>query len=105
MSLEAVKEITDLEQSLEQAKADAAAAARKRVADADKAGAETIAAAKASAAEQVKEMMAQAEERADGVIRQVGIDTDREESALKDHARANMDKAVDLIVEKVMELS
>ena len=105
MSLEAVKEITDLEKSLELEKAEAAAAAKKSVADADKAGAEVIAAAKQKASEQVKEKLADAQERAAGVIRQIGNDTLQSKSALTDRAEANMSKAVDLIVERVMELS
>ena len=105
MSLEAVKEITALEAGLEQEKVDAAAAAKKRVADADKAGEETLARARAKAAEKVKEKVAAAESRASGTIRQTRIETERSWTALSDKAGANMDKAVDLIVERVMGLS
>ena len=105
MSLEAVKEITVLESSLEQEKADAAAAAKKRIADADKAGEKTVAEARAKAAEKVKEKVSAAESRAAGTIRQTKIEAERSWSALSDRAEANMDKAADLIVERVMGLS
>lgn len=105
MSLQAVKEITDLEKSLEEAKLEGSAAAKKRIADADRAAQAQIARARESADEKVREMVAEAENRAAGVTRQIKLDTDRAKSALSDRAEANMGKAVDLIVERVMELS
>ena len=67
MSLEAIKQVTETEQSIQTRRAAAEAEARQIAADAEKAGQALIKQARSDAAEQGKELLRQAEARAAGV--------------------------------------
>ena len=105
MSLEAIKQITQAEQSWTQRKTEAIQAAKKAVADAEKAGQALLETRRAEAQDQVKAMMADAEAKARIQADQVQAETARSCEALKASARQKLDAAAELIVRRVVNLS
>lgn len=105
MSLEAIKQITQAEQSWTERKAKALQAAKKTVADVEKAGQALLESRRAQAQDQVKAMMADAEAKARVQAQQVQEETARSCEALKASARQKLDAAAELIVRRVVNLS
>ena len=105
MSLEAIKQITQAEQSWTEHKAEALQAARKTVADAEKAGQALLESRRSEAQAQVKAMMADAEAKARIQAQQVQAETARRCEALKASARQQLDTAAELIVRRVVNFS
>lgn len=105
MSLEAIKQITQAEQSWTEHKAEALQAARKTVADAEKAGQALLESRRSEAQAQVKAMMADAEAKARIQAQQVQAETARRCEALKASARQQLDAAAELIVRRVVNFS
>lgn len=101
MSYDAIQQVTKAEQEARAGKAEAAAEAKRILAEADRMGRQAVAQAKADAEEKVKAMIADAEVRAQANAKLGGkANADRCE-ALKAEARLNLERASDLIVEKV----
>lgn len=101
MSFEAIQKVTETEQNSRARKAEAAAEAKRIVAEADRMGHQTVAQARAAADESVKAMMAEAEKRAGERAGKILAENAEVCAALKENARPRMDRAADLIVEKV----
>ncbi len=101
MSLDAIQKVTEIEQSSRSRKADAAAEAKRIVAEAERMGRQLAAQTRAGAEEKVKTMMSEAEARADQRAGQLRAEHTAACAALKERARPNLDRAADLIVEKV----
>lgn len=101
MSLEAIQKVTETELNNRNRKADAAAEAKRIVAEAERMGRQTVEQARAAAEEKVKAMMAEAEARAGERAGQIQAENAKACAALKERARPNLDRAADLIVEKV----
>ena len=105
MSLEAIKQITQAEQSWTEHKAEALQAAKKTVADAEKAGQALLESRRSEAQAQVKAMMADTEAKARIQAQQVQAETARRCEALKASARQQLDAAAELIVRRVVNFS
>lgn len=101
MSFEAIKKVTDAEEAVRERKADAAAEAKRITAEADRAGRQLVAEARAKAEEQVKAMLAEAEARAEVKAGEARTENAAACDALKQSARDRLDRAADLIVERV----
>jgi V/A-type H+-transporting ATPase subunit G/H/F-type H+-transporting ATPase subunit b len=101
MSLEAIQKVTETELNSRNRKADAAAEAKRIVAEAERMGQQTVQQARAAAEEQVKAMMAEAEVRAGERAKVTQAENEQACGLLKDQARPKLDRAADLIVEKV----
>ena len=101
MSLEAIQKVTETELNSRTRKADAAAEAKRIVAEAERMGRQTVEQARAAAEEQVKAMMAEAEIRAGERAKATQAENEKACELLKDQARPKLDRAADLIVEKV----
>ena len=101
MSLDAIQKVTEIEQNSRNRKADATAEAKRIVAEADRMGRQTVAQERAAAEEKVKAMMAEAENRAGERAKEAQAANAEACAALKERARPQLDRAADLIVEKV----
>ena len=101
MSFDAIQKVTETEQNSRTRKAEAAAEAKRIVAEADRMGQQSVAQARTEAEEKVKAMMAGAETRAGERSEQIQAENAKACAALKERARPNLDRAADLIVEKV----
>lgn len=105
MSLEAIKQITEMEQACEQRKAEAVAAAKRMVAEAEKAGQSELDARRAEADAKVKTILAEAEASAAVQAEAVQEETVRSCSALKEAAAKQLPEAAQLIVRRVVKLT
>ena len=101
MSLDAIQKVTETEQNSRTRKAEAAAEAKRIVAEADRMGRQAVVQARAEADEKVKAMMAEAESRAGEHAKATQAANADACAALKERARPQLDRAADLIVEKV----
>lgn len=101
MSLDAIQKVTETEQNSRKRQAEAAAEAKRIVAEADRMGRQTVVQARAAADEKVKAMMAEAESRAGERAKATQAANAEACAALKERARPQLDRAADLIVEKV----
>lgn len=101
MSLEAIQKVTETELNSRTRKADAAAEAKRIVAEAERMGRQTVTQARAAAEDEVKAMMAAAEARAGERAKAAQAENERACEQLKEEARPKLDRAADLIVEKV----
>lgn len=102
LSLEIIKQVTDLEQTCAQRKVDAQAAAKRTVAEAEKAGQAMLEQRRAQAEAQVKTMMADAEAKAAAQAKAVQEETERSCTDLKDGARKQLEAAAEVIVRRVV---
>lgn len=101
MSFDAIQKVTEAEQNSRTRKAEAAVEAKRIVAEADRMGRQAVAEARARAEAEVKNMMAEAEARAGKSSEQTLAENARACAAVKESARPNLERAADLIVEKV----
>lgn len=101
MSFDAIQRVTEAEQNSRSRKAEATAEAKRITAEADRLGRQAVAEARAQAEAQAKAMMAEAEARAGRSTERTLAENARACAALKERARPNLDRAADLIVEKV----
>lgn len=101
MSYDAIQRVTETEQASRNRKAEAAAEAKRIVSEADRLGRQAVIEARAAAEAGVKTMMAEAEARAGQHAEQILAENDRACAEMKDRARPNLDRAADLIVERV----
>lgn len=101
MSLEAIQKVTETEQNSRNRKAEAVAEAKRIVAEAERMGRQTVEEARTAAEEKAKAMMAAAEARADERAKVTRAENGKACELLKEQARPRLDRAADLIVEKV----
>lgn len=101
MSIEALQKVTETERSSRDRKAEAAAEAKRLVAEAERLGRQAVVQARAEAEEQVKAMLAQAEARAGETAKAEKEVNAQACETLKSNARLHLERAADLIVEKV----
>lgn len=102
MSLEAIERITKLEETLRAEKADAQTQCRAMKEAALRAGEEHLAEVRRAAAQQEKELLAQAEQRAAEKGEEIARTARAQSEELRRQAEANLSKAVELIVERVV---
>ena len=105
LSLEAIKQITEMERTCEQRKTEAVQQARRTVADAEKAGQAALESRRAEAEAQVKTILAEAEAGAAVQAKAVQDETIRSCNELKAAAQQHLDEAAQLIVRRVVKLA
>lgn len=102
MSLEAIKKITDTEQTYKQMKQEAQAAAQKLVCDAERDGKNRLEKARLQAESEARTLLGEAEaeaaSRAAAMMKEAEAQCDR----LRAEAEKRLDKVVDLIVERIV---
>ena len=101
MSFEAIQKVTEAEQTVQSQKSAAADEAKRIVAEAERAGRQLVADARAQAEAKVKDLLAQAETRAGQQAEKALAASAADCEAMKQAARAHLDRAADLIVGKV----
>ena len=105
MSLEAIKQITEMEATCEQRKTDAVQQARRTVAEAEKAGQAALESRRAQAEAQVKTILADAEADAAVKAKAVQDETIHSCNELKAAAQQHLGEAAQLIVRRVVKLA
>lgn len=103
MSLEAITKIRKVEESMEQAKADARAEAQKLLADAEREGRALLQQGKETAAKAAAEAMRKAQDEAAVRREKILAQAAKDCKALKADAGARMDKATQAILGRVVE--
>jgi V/A-type H+/Na+-transporting ATPase subunit G/H len=102
MSLESIKKITDTEQTYKEKKQEAQAVAQKLVCDAERDGKNRLEKARLQAESEARTLLGEAEEeaavRAAAMMKDAEIQCDR----LRDEAEKRLDKAAELIVERIV---
>lgn len=102
MSLEALQKVTQTEQSGQNRKAEAAAAAKKLTADARRAGEALLEQTRKEGEAENKALMQQAEERAAQAAAELLDETKAKAGAMCQAAEGKLDAAADLIVRRVV---
>ena len=102
MSLEAMEQVTKVEEALRQRKSEAAAQAKQLVAQAEREGKQALESIRAQVEAQAKEQMAQAEERANRRAVQLQEESQEACAALRAAARERLDQAARVIVRRVV---
>lgn len=102
MSLEAIKTISEAEERARQAKADAAAAAKKQIAEAEEKGRQALEQAKKRAADEVrgKRQLVADKAREDAV--ELVRTTENKKATLLVKANSRADLAVNLVIERIV---
>jgi len=103
MSLEAIREIQRVEESMDQARAQARAQAQKIVADARQQGLALLQQGKAEAAAELAEAMKGAEQSAKKRREEILAAAKQDGKDLAAYAENNMAQAVEMIIERVVE--
>lgn len=103
MSLEAITSITEAEESARRIRAEAAAAARKAAADARERGEQRIAEAAKKAEAEVEELAEKTRAQAQADADELAQSTENKKAAMRAHAEARLDKAANLIVERIVK--
>ena len=102
MSLEAIAAITGTEEKVRQMKAEAAAEAKRSIAQAQASGEEAIASAIKKADAEIAELMKKAEEKAKADASGLAQSSENKKAAMRAKADARLDKAAELIVERIV---
>lgn len=102
MYLESIVSVSNAEEQMRQQKADASAAAKKRVADAKTAGEALIVEAGKKAELELAELRTQADAQASDVARSLAESNETKKAVMRARAENRMDKAVELIVERIV---
>lgn len=102
MYLESIVSVSNAEEQMRQQKADAAAAAKKRVADAKAAGETLIVEAEKKAELELAELRTQADAQANDVAKSLAESNETKKAVMRARAENRMDKAVELIVERIV---
>ena len=103
MSLEAITKICGVEDEMDQARAQARVQAQKILADAERSGQELLEQGRSSSAEKTTGVMKAAEERGAQRRREILAQADEDCAALEQLAETNMARAVEWIVERVVD--
>lgn len=104
MSLDAIKQVNEAEETAKQHKADAKALAKKLVADAERDGRELVESTRNKTAAEVKQFMTEAEQKAAVSAEEVLAETKRACETLHTQAKGRLDQAASLIVERVVKI-
>jgi V/A-type H+-transporting ATPase subunit G/H len=102
MSLEAIKLVAEAERYAQDIRTDTQAQIRKIKADGERDGRERLELAIGKATEETKRLMLEAEEKADKHSRKILEQSKKECETLKEKAADRLDKAVNLIVERIV---
>ena len=102
MSLEAILAITEAEEKARQLKSDAAARAKQMLADAKTAGEEYLNAAVKKAETEIAGLTKKAEDKAKADATELAQSNENKKAALRAKAETRLDKAADLIVERIV---
>lgn len=102
MSLEAIKQITDIEQSYQQQKKDALAAAQKLVIDAERAGKANLEKAKTQAESQTRLQLKEAEEKAVIHAEKLMKEAELRCESIRNTAMQRLERAVAAIIERIV---
>lgn len=102
MSLEAMKIISEAEETARHRKADAVQEAKRTVAQAQSLAAEAIEAAHKKAAEELGELSRNAAEKAKADVIELAGNTENRKAAMRAHAESKLDDAARLIVERIV---
>ena len=102
MSLEAITAVEKAETEAARVKAEAAVEAKRIVAAAETAGREAIEAARRKAEEERKLLNTQAAEKAAAALAALQGSMDNEKAALRARAESRLDKAAEIIVERIV---
>ncbi len=102
MSLEAIKQITDKEQSYQHEKEEALAAAQKLLIDAEREGKANLEKEKAQAESEARSMLKEAEGKAARHAEELLKEAEIRCGSLKKIAEERLEKAVSMIVERVV---
>ena len=102
MSHEAIAAITGTEEKVRQMKADALAEAKRSVAQAQALGEDAIASAIKKADAEIAELMKKAEDKATADASGLAQSTENKKAAMRAKADVRLDKAAELIVERIV---
>jgi len=102
MSLEAMEQVTKVEEALRQRKSEAAAQAKQLVAQAEREGKLALESIRSQMEAQAKEQMAQAEARANQRAAQLREESQQDCAALRAAAQERLDQAAGEIVRRVV---
>ena len=102
MSLEAMKDISEAEEKAKTIRAEAAADVKRMLAEAEAAGKAAVAAAEKKAAGELATLSKKADEKAVESAKTLASENDEVKDRLRPQAEANMDRAVSLIVERIV---
>lgn len=103
MSLEAIREIQSVEETMDAARAEARAKAQRVVAEAEREGRALLENGKTQAAAESARMMGEAEQQAEKRRQEILAAAGEDCRSLAAAADANMAKAVEMIVRRVVE--
>ncbi|MGE4352952.1 MAG: hypothetical protein AB7D36_02560 [Oscillospiraceae bacterium] len=102
MSLEAIKNISEAEEQARQIKAEATSEAKRMISEAYTTGKAAVAAAEKKAGDELCELAKKADEKAMAGAKELAANSENRKAAMRSHAEARMDKAVSLIVERIV---
>lgn len=102
MYLESIVSVSETENRMRQKKADAAAAAKKRVAETKAAGEVMVADALKKAEAELVQLRHSADEAAKTEARALADNNETKKAVMRARAENRMDKAVELIVERIV---
>lgn len=103
MSLDAIQRVTQAEQTAKQQKDAAIAENKQNIVAAQRAAQRLLESSRAEAEAEVRQMMIRAEQQAAELTKSVLAQTALENENLKEDARQNLDRAAELIVERVVK--
>lgn len=102
MTMEAIEQVTQVEQKARADRAEAEARIKRALDAAEREGAERLQKARLEAAEQGKELLRQAEARAAKAAAEISRNAERDSGALRAAAKARLDEAAKYIVGRVV---
>lgn len=102
MSLEAIKTITEAEEAARRLKAEAAVDAKRMISEAKAAGQKALEAAEQKANEELRGLRGKADEKATSDAKELAENTENKKAAMRVRAEGRLDKAAQLIVERIV---
>ncbi|MBE6909337.1 MAG: hypothetical protein E7474_07165 [Ruminococcaceae bacterium] len=102
MTMEAIEQITELENRSRAEKADAEARVKQALSEAEREGQAQLQKARHEASDHGKELLRQAEERAAKAAEEIAKRAEAESDALRKAARGRLDEAAEMIVGRVV---
>ena len=103
MSLKAIREIQNVEETADQRRAEARAKAQRLIADAEREGRELLKRGREDSAKKTAEVMRASEERAEARRSEILSAAEKDCAALRSGAEAKLSAAVQMIVGRVVE--
>lgn len=102
MSLEAIKTISEAEETVRRRKAEAQQEARRAIAAAQAAADAALADARAKAADELQGLVKTADEKARADALELAGNTENRKAAMRVHAESRLDEAARFIVERIV---